>query len=115
LRIAVNDELDEITRGLVAAERLLVDGGRLAVVSFHSLEDRVVKEFLKERSGGEARPSRHLPIAAAPRTPSFHLLTKKPIQPGAAEMAANARSRSSRLRLAERSAAPAWPTAEGRM
>jgi 16S rRNA (cytosine1402-N4)-methyltransferase len=114
LRIAVNDELGEVTRGLIAAERLLKDGGRLAVVSFHSLEDRVVKDFLKERSGAEARPSRHLPIAAPPHTPSFRLLTKKPISPSAAEMAGNARSRSSRLRLAERTAAPAWPTAEGR-
>jgi 16S rRNA (cytosine1402-N4)-methyltransferase len=114
LRIAVNDELGEVGRGLIAAERLLCTGGRLAIVSFHSLEDRVVKDFLKKRSGTEALPSRHLPISSAPHPPSFRLLAKKPILPGPAEMAANARARSSRLRLAERTAAPAWPVAEGR-
>ncbi|HXP98123.1 MAG TPA: 16S rRNA (cytosine(1402)-N(4))-methyltransferase RsmH [Telmatospirillum sp.] len=114
LRIAVNDELGEVARGLIAAERLLGTGGRLAVVSFHSLEDRVVKDFLKKRSGAEALPSRHVPISSTPQPPSFRLLTKKPLLPGAAEMAANARARSSRLRLAERTAAPAWPAAEGR-
>lgn len=114
LRIAVNDELGEVERGLAAAERLLEEKGRLAVVSFHSLEDRVVKDFLKIRSGAEARPSRHLPIATSAHAPSFRLLTKKPIAPGLSEMAANARARSSRLRLAERTAAPAWPAPEGR-
>ncbi len=114
LRIAVNDELGEVDRGLAAAERLLSAGGRLAVVSFHSLEDRAVKDFLKLRSGAEARPSRHLPISAPPHAASFRLLTKKPVAPGPAEMSVNARARSSRLRAAERTAAPAWPGPEGR-
>jgi 16S rRNA (cytosine1402-N4)-methyltransferase len=114
LRIAVNDELGEIDRGLAAAERLLRPAGRLAVVSFHSLEDRSVKEFLKERSGGEARPSRHAPIAVTVRNPSFRVLTKKPVPPSEKEVAANPRARSSRLRLAERTRAPAWPVRAGR-
>jgi 16S rRNA (cytosine1402-N4)-methyltransferase len=113
LRIAVNDELGEITRGLSAAEQLLAPGGRLAVVSFHSLEDRVVKDFLRQRGGAAARPSRHLPAGEAERQPSFQLLSRKAIQPGDAEIAANPRSRSSRLRVAERTAAPAWAIAEG--
>ncbi|MDR3435783.1 16S rRNA (cytosine(1402)-N(4))-methyltransferase RsmH [Telmatospirillum sp.] len=114
LRIAVNDELGEIDRGLAAAERLLRSEGRLAVVSFHSLEDRAVKEFLKRRSGADIRPSRHLPVAAVAPAASFRLLTRKPVQPGADELAANPRARSSRLRLAERLPAPAWPASEGR-
>jgi 16S rRNA (cytosine1402-N4)-methyltransferase len=114
LRIAVNDELGELDRGLRAAERLLRTGGRLAVVSFHSLEDRAVKAFLKDRSGAAARPSRHVPTAAAPPAPTFRLLSKKPAQPGSAEVAANPRSRSSRLRIAERTAAAAWIGAGGR-
>jgi 16S rRNA (cytosine1402-N4)-methyltransferase len=101
LRIAVNDELGEIERGLAAAERLLVPGGRLAIVSFHSLEDRIVKEFLKEGSGAASRPSRHLPdIASA--APRFRLIQKKPIVAGPAELAANPRARSAKLRVAER-------------
>jgi 16S rRNA (cytosine1402-N4)-methyltransferase len=101
LRIAVNDELGEVERGLAAAEKLLVPGGRLAVVSFHSLEDRLVKDFLKQRSGLSARPSRHLPdvTSAAPR---FRLLSKKPIVAGSAELAVNPRARSAKLRVAER-------------
>ena len=87
LRIAVNDELGELERGLAAAERLLAPGGRLAVVSFHSLEDRSVKTFLRARSGPRPRASRHLPAAAAPR-PSFRLIARKPIDPAAAEIAA---------------------------
>jgi 16S rRNA (cytosine1402-N4)-methyltransferase len=107
LRIAVNDELGELERGLAAAERLLVPGGRLAVVAFHSLEDRRVKTFLRARSGGAARASRHAP-AARTLAPSFRLLAKKPVTPGAAEIARNPRARSARLRAAERTAAPAW-------
>jgi len=101
LRIAVNDELGEVERGLAAAEKLLVPGGRLAVVSFHSLEDRLVKDFLKDSSGLSARPSRHLP-AVAGAAPRFRLISKKPIVAGAAELAANPRSRSAKLRVAER-------------
>lgn len=107
LRIAVNDELGELERGLAAAERLLVPGGRLAVVSFHSLEDRAVKTFLRQRSIGAARPSRHAPPSRAPR-PSFRALYRKPVVPSAAEIARNPRARSARLRAAERTAAPAW-------
>jgi 16S rRNA (cytosine1402-N4)-methyltransferase len=119
LRIRVNDELGELERGLAAAERLLVPGGRLAVVAFHSLEDRQVKRFLKARSGSVARPSRHLPQpggdpGAAP--PSFRLLQKHALGPSAAEVAVNPRARSARLRAAERTDAPVWsgPTVERR-
>ena len=101
LRIAVNDELGEVERGLAAAEKLLRPGGRLAVVSFHSLEDRLVKDFLKGGSGLAARPSRHLP-AAAPPAPRFRLISKKPITAGPKELAANPRARSAKLRVAER-------------
>jgi 16S rRNA (cytosine1402-N4)-methyltransferase len=111
LRIAVNDELGEVDRGLAAAERLLRPEGRLAVVTFHSLEDRAVKEFLKRRSGAESRPSRHLPAAAPALPASFRLPSRKPIEPGAEEQAANPRARSSRLRLAVRLATPAWTEA----
>jgi len=104
LRIAVNDELGEVERGLAAAERLLVPGGRLAVVSFHSLEDRLVKDFMKGGSGMAARPSRHLPQIETP-APRFRLVSKKPIVAGPAELAANPRARSAKLRVAERLAA----------
>ena len=114
LRIAVNDELGEVDRGLAAAERLLAPGGRLAVVSFHSLEDRAVKEFLKERSGAAAQPSRHQPVQPTIRPPSFRLLSKRPIAPGPDESRANPRARSARLRVAERTAAPAWQSNGGR-
>jgi 16S rRNA (cytosine1402-N4)-methyltransferase len=101
LRIAVNDELGEVERGLKAAEQVLAPGGRLAVVSFHSLEDRLVKDFLKGESGMAARPSRHLPMTDA-RKPRFRLISKKPITAGPKELAANPRARSARLRVAER-------------
>ena len=101
LRIAVNDELGEVERGLKAAERLLAPGGRLAVVSFHSLEDRLVKDFLKGESGMAARPSRHMPMQDAKR-PRFRLVAKKPITASASELAANPRARSAKLRVAER-------------
>jgi 16S rRNA (cytosine1402-N4)-methyltransferase len=110
LRIAVNDELGELDRGLAAAEEVLEPGGRLAVVSFHSLEDRRVKDFLKRRSDAAPRGSRHLPAAAAP-APSFRLLTRKPIEPSAAELRRNPRARSARLRAAERTAALPWSEA----
>ncbi|WP_315807098.1 MULTISPECIES: 16S rRNA (cytosine(1402)-N(4))-methyltransferase RsmH [unclassified Bradyrhizobium] len=110
LRILVNEELDELQLALSAAERVLKPGGRLAVVSFHSLEDRIVKTFLAERSktGGG---SRHLPEVAQ-IAPSFHLLTRRPMTPGDAEISANPRARSAKLRAAERTAAPAHRAAD---
>ena len=104
LRILVNDELGELQRGLFAAERVLKASGRLVVVAFHSLEDRIVKMFLASR--GEARAgSRHGPPAAAsPAT--FRTLTKRPVVPDAAEIAANPRARSAKLRAAERTQVP---------
>jgi 16S rRNA (cytosine1402-N4)-methyltransferase len=110
LRIAVNDELGELERGLSAAERLLAPGGRLAVISFHSLEDRRVKDFLRRRSSANPRGSRHLPPATREPAASFRILTKKPIRPGEAELARNPRARSARKRAAERTAAPPFPT-----
>lgn len=111
LRIHVNDELGELRRGLSAAERLLNPQGRLAVVSFHSLEDREVKAFLKDRSGPPPSPSRHAPsMAGEARAPSFRLLGRKPVAPGAEEESINPRSRSARLRAAERTTASAYPT-----
>ena len=110
LRIHVNDELGELRRGLAAAESLLKPGGRLAVVSFHSLEDRDVKTFLKERSSPPPSPSRHAPsLAVDARSPSFRLLSRKPIVPTESEAHSNPRARSARLRAAERTAAPAYP------
>jgi 16S rRNA (cytosine1402-N4)-methyltransferase len=109
LRIFVNAELDELHLALSAAERVLKPGGRLAVVSFHSLEDRIVKNFLAER-GKPAGGSRHLPdIAQA--DPSFHILTKRPVTPDTEEISANPRARSAKLRAAERTAAPAHAAA----
>jgi 16S rRNA (cytosine1402-N4)-methyltransferase len=109
LRIAVNDELGELDRGLLAAEQLLVPGGRLAVVSFHSLEDRRVKEFLQRRSGRAPRASRHVPGPAGMPAPSFKPLTRRAVTPGTAEVACNPRARAARLRAAERTASPPWP------
>jgi 16S rRNA (cytosine1402-N4)-methyltransferase len=109
LRIFVNEELDELHLALAAAERVLEPGGRLVVVSFHSLEDRIVKNFLTERAraGGG---SRHLPEVAQ-AVPSFGLLTKRPVTPGSEEVSANPRARSAKLRAAERTAAPAHAAA----
>nr|AWM09168.1 16S rRNA (cytosine(1402)-N(4))-methyltransferase RsmH [Bradyrhizobium symbiodeficiens] len=110
LRIFVNEELDELQAALAAAERVLKPGGRLVVVSFHSLEDRIVKNFLSERSktGGG---SRHLPeVAQVP--PSFQLLTRRPVVAGDDEVAHNPRARSAKLRAAERTSAPAHDDAE---
>ena len=104
LRLFVNDELGELQAGLLAAERILKPGGRLVVVSFHSLEDRIVKTFLAARAGTRAG-SRHLP-QAAPRPASFTILTKRPVGPDETETAANPRARSAKLRAAERNAAP---------
>jgi 16S rRNA (cytosine1402-N4)-methyltransferase len=108
LRIAVNDELGELDRGLAAAEQLLEPGGRIAVVSFHSLEDRRVKEFLRRRSDTAPRGSRHRPIGGE-SSPSFTLLTRRAVKPSAAEIAHNPRARAGRLRAAARTAAPPWP------
>jgi 16S rRNA (cytosine1402-N4)-methyltransferase len=110
LRNYVNDELGELTQGLAAAERVLRPGGRLAVVTFHSLEDAIVKRFLKLRAGRQAHGSRHLPPSAPPeRQPSFRFVNPRPVHPGDAEIAANPRARSARLRWAVRTEAPAWP------
>ena len=115
LRIFVNEELDELHLALAAAERVLKPGGRLVVVSFHSLEDRIVKNFFVERAkaGGG---SRHLPEVAQ-AAPTFHIVTKRPLTPDDDEVSANPRARSAKLRAAERmdapahgaSALPAWP------
>lgn len=106
VRIHVNDELGELRAGLAAAEALLREGGVLAVVSFHSLEDRIVKRFLREASGAGRAVSRHLPGEAPGRAPTFTRLSKA-IRPGEAEIARNPRARSSTLRHAARTAAPA--------
>jgi 16S rRNA (cytosine1402-N4)-methyltransferase len=111
LRIAVNDELGELDRALVAAERVLAPGGRLAIVTFHSLEDRRVKNFLAARSGRAPSPSRHLPATAEARSPTFRLVSSKAIAPGAEETRANPRARSAKLRAAERTEAPCWEMA----
>ena len=97
LRIHVNDELGELTRGLDAAQDILAPQGRLVVVSFHSLEDRIVKQFLTGRSDAAPRASRHAPVVAAPK-PIFQLLTPKARVPGDAEIASNPRARSAKLR-----------------
>jgi 16S rRNA (cytosine1402-N4)-methyltransferase len=109
LRIFVNEELDELQTALEAAERVLKPGGRLAVVSFHSLEDRIVKNFLSER-GKTGGGSRHLPEVKR-AAPSLRLLTRRPVTPDESEVAANPRARSAKLRAAERTEAPAHATA----
>ncbi len=108
LRIRVNDELAEIDRGLAGAEAILKPGGRLAVVSFHSLEDRRVKVFLRDRSGQGPRASRHAPAAQDARRPSFTLPLRAAIRPSEAECRRNPRARSARLRVALRTAALPW-------
>ena len=108
LRIAVNDELGELETGLDAAERVLAPDGRLAVVTFHSLEDRIVKAFLTERAGRTPAGSRHLPPAKAGAAPSFQLQFNGHRGPGDAELADNPRARSAKLRAAVRTAAPVW-------
>jgi 16S rRNA (cytosine1402-N4)-methyltransferase len=109
LRIQVNDELGELERGLIGAERILSPGGRLAVVAFHSLEDRKIKSFFHEHSGVAAKGSRHMPENIDPNIkPSFNLIKRGVIKPSADEVLLNPRARSARLRVAERTAAPAW-------
>ena len=112
IRIHLNAELDELEAGLVAAERVLRPGGRLAVVTFHSLEDRIVKRFLKSRSGATPAGSRHRPMAASGPIPSFEKVAK-PVSPSDAELATNPRARSARLRTAVRTDAPAWDQLKG--
>jgi 16S rRNA (cytosine1402-N4)-methyltransferase len=111
LRIHVNDELGELSRGLAAAEALLKPGGRLVVVSFHSLEDRSVKSFFSARCGSRARPSRHQPSPSSRGTareaaPTFSLLHRGMVKPSAAEITRNPRARSARMRAAIRTDAP---------
>lgn len=107
-RLYLNAELDELANGLVAAERLLKPGGRLAVVTFHSLEDRIVKRFFASRSAAGPKGSRHLPAQTEETfSPSFQLLNRRPIEPSEDETRRNPRARSARLRAGERTAAPA--------
>lgn len=108
LRIAVNEELSELEAGLVAAERTLKAGGRLCVVTFHSLEDRIVKSFLSVRAGRTPSGSRHAPPLAKGPAPSFRLLFNGAQGPSEAETKANPRARSAKLRAAERTDAPVW-------
>ncbi|WP_028878822.1 16S rRNA (cytosine(1402)-N(4))-methyltransferase RsmH [Terasakiella pusilla] len=109
LRIYVNDELGELERGLAAAEQILEPGGRLVVVTFHSLEDRIVKKFLKERAGQTSRGNRYMPDAgdSGPQA-TFTLINRKPVAPSDGECRENPRARSSKLRAALRTDAPAW-------
>ncbi|MGA7115974.1 MAG: 16S rRNA (cytosine(1402)-N(4))-methyltransferase RsmH [Hyphomicrobium sp.] len=114
LRIFVNDELGELERALGAAEKILRPGGRLVLVTFHSLEDRIVKRFLAERSGKMDQGSRYLPqknIQVSP--PSFRLVNSRPLTPQKGELDVNPRARSARLRAAIRTDAPAWSAAPG--
>ena len=108
LRIHVNDELGELRRGLAGAEKIIAESGRLVVVSFHSLEDRIVKQFMAERSGRSSGGSRHMPgpVDMGPE-PSFHQTKKGAVKPSSEELDVNPRARSSRLRVAERTDAPA--------
>src|SRR6478752_443494 len=107
IRIHLNAELEELEQGLRAAERALRPGGRIAVVTFHSLEDRIVKRFLKERSGNVPAGSRHRPQVARGPAPTCEKVAK-PVSPSERELARNPRARSARLRTAVRTDAPAW-------
>ena len=110
LRIYVNDELGQLVQGLAAAERVLKPGGRLAVVTFHSLEDGIVKRFLRRRAEKESQGSRHLPPGEPPKfAPSFRITSQRPLTAGDDELAANPRARSAKLRSAIRTQAEAWP------
>ena len=110
LRIYVNRELDELATGLAAVESLLTPDGILAVVSFHSLEDRIVKRFLTTRSQHAARPSRHLPISDC-TAPSFELVARKAVLPSTEECRINSRARSAKLRIARRTDASVYLSA----
>lgn len=113
IRIHLNRELGELADGLAAAERVLRPGGRLAVVTFHSLEDRLVKRFLRERSGATPAGSRHLPQAPAVAAPSFETIGRA-VRASDAEIVRNPRARSATLRVARRTNAAPWPTGEAR-
>jgi 16S rRNA (cytosine1402-N4)-methyltransferase len=108
LRMFVNDERGELVRALIAAEKVLKAHGRLVVVTFHSIEDRIVKNFLRDRSGHAPGLSRHTPGAPRAAVPSFEVLQRKAIEPSDEETEANPRARSARLRWALRTEAPAW-------
>ena len=108
IRIHLNRELEELDDGLRAAEAVLKPGGRLAVVTFHSLEDRIVKQFLKRRSGAQGSGSRHLPSTAERGPDPTFTSVSKALRPSAAELARNPRARSATLRAGVRTAAPAW-------
>ena len=108
LRIAVNDELGEVGAGLIAAEKALKPGGRLVVVTFHSLEDRMVKTFFTERGGNLPSGSRHAPPVAQGAAPSFEVSMRKAVTASEAETATNPRARSAKLRAGTRSPASAW-------
>lgn len=112
IRIHLNRELGELADGLSAAERVLTPGGRLAVVTFHSLEDRLVKRFLRERSGATPGASRHVPPSAATAAPSFDQVARA-VRADDAEVARNPRARSATLRVAHRTAAAPWPGGDG--
>ena len=101
LRIYVNDELGQLESGLSAAHNLLKAGGRMAIVSFHSLEDRIVKTFMQEKSGKTANPSRYMPVVEK-QAATLKTITKKPILPTESETKFNPRARSARLRVAEK-------------
>jgi 16S rRNA (cytosine1402-N4)-methyltransferase len=110
LRIYINDELGELAKALSDAEHILKPGGRLVVVTFHSLEDRIVKKFFAARSGKESRGSRHLPEQSIKSIqPSFRIVNSRPLTPSKGELDVNPRSRSARLRCAIRTEAPSWP------
>ncbi|MEO1028107.1 MAG: 16S rRNA (cytosine(1402)-N(4))-methyltransferase RsmH [Pseudomonadota bacterium] len=109
IRIYINDELGELIRGLNAAEKILCDGGRLVVVTFHSLEDRIVKAFFRNRAGLDVSGSRHQPEVTSTVAPSFRLTSKKALAASNDEISVNARSRSAKLRVAIRTDAPAMP------
>ena len=115
LRIAVNDELGQLRQGLEAAEAALSPGGRLAVVTFHSLEDRIVKAFLTQRTGNAPGGSRHAPVAVETRKPSFLLLFKGTHEAADAERAENPRARSAKLRAAVRTDAAPWGVFGGKV
>ncbi len=113
LRIHVNEELEELEGGLAAAEQVLAPGGRLAVVTFHSLEDRIVKRFLKARSGALPAASRHRPAASKDEIPPTFEAVARPVRADEAEVRANPRARSATLRAARRTDAPAWESQKG--